>query len=595
MKELDYAVYRKKLKGCFIGKSVGGTLGMPFEGRCQVNNVTYYDPVPDTMIPNDDLDLQVSALEIIMRTGLPVSRFNMGDTWRLYNQETLPDEYGVAEGNYQKKIYAPLSGRYNNKFHGGMGAAIRSELWACLAPGNPDLAVKMAIEDGCTDHADDGIHAIMFLAALESMAFTETDVEKMIEKAISYIPEDAKMGRAFRDAVKWYNETKDPVEVRSRILENYSSENWTDVTINVSFILTALLHSKGDFDTAICTATNLGHDADCTAATVGSIVGILNPEGISEKWTKPIGDELLLSYNMINVTESATIGDFCDEVAFVAEKVMEYYNSDVKFENLPKDRKTYNMAPPRLSGHIDKDYELTEALIAETPLTVGVVYPETVAYCYEKENNFKIKIENRTKTAMKGTFTIGASQNVIITPYSFNLDLAPGDKAEYAFNVKKLIAKKRVPVNTVNVMFSVNGLNWDASFGFPDAKIYHVENLETGEKYDVETPFAYFTVPKGKYRYTLNFIPAVSARALRISHNGKAKFDTFLNGEKIHGRAAGLEYVPAFHRGCCSIFTPERGENKFEFYFDNDKEAEAFIEIGSVGGCGRWVTFIQYV
>jgi hypothetical protein len=134
--------------------------------------------------------------------------------------------------------------------------------------------------------------------------------EKMIEKAISYIPEDAKMGRAFRDAVKWYNETKDPVEVRSRILENYSSENWTDVTINVSFILTALLHSKGDFDTAICTATNLGHDADCTAATVGSIVGILNPEGISEKWTAPIGDELVLSYNMINVTESAQSGIF---------------------------------------------------------------------------------------------------------------------------------------------------------------------------------------------------------------------------------------------------------------------------------------------
>ena len=104
--KLDYEIYRKKLKGCFIGKSVGGTLGMPFEGRRQVNNVTFYDPVPDTMIPNDDLDLQVSALEILMRTGLPVSRFNMGDTWKLYNAETLPDEYGVAEGNYQKKIYA---------------------------------------------------------------------------------------------------------------------------------------------------------------------------------------------------------------------------------------------------------------------------------------------------------------------------------------------------------------------------------------------------------------------------------------------------------------------------------------------------------
>ena len=45
---MNYPVseYRKKVRGCFIGKSVGGTLGMPFEGNLNVNEVTYYDPVP---------------------------------------------------------------------------------------------------------------------------------------------------------------------------------------------------------------------------------------------------------------------------------------------------------------------------------------------------------------------------------------------------------------------------------------------------------------------------------------------------------------------------------------------------------------------
>ena len=56
---MNYPVseYRKKVRGCFIGKSVGGTLGMPFEGNLNVNEVTYYDPVPTSMVANDDLDL----------------------------------------------------------------------------------------------------------------------------------------------------------------------------------------------------------------------------------------------------------------------------------------------------------------------------------------------------------------------------------------------------------------------------------------------------------------------------------------------------------------------------------------------------------
>lgn len=64
-------------------------------------------------------------------------------------------------------------------------------------------------------------------------------------------------------------------------------ENWTDVTINLSFILLALLSCENSFDKAICHAVNMGHDADCTGATVGALFGIINPDGIGERWTRP--------------------------------------------------------------------------------------------------------------------------------------------------------------------------------------------------------------------------------------------------------------------------------------------------------------------
>ena len=78
---LDYAAYRRKLRGCFVGKAIGGTLGMPLEGYLGTKEVTYYDPVPTGMVANDDLDLQVVWLEVIRRCGLPVNRRDLADGW----------------------------------------------------------------------------------------------------------------------------------------------------------------------------------------------------------------------------------------------------------------------------------------------------------------------------------------------------------------------------------------------------------------------------------------------------------------------------------------------------------------------------------
>ena len=68
---MEFETYKKKLNGCYIGKAVGGTLGMPFEGDLSTRELSFYTPVPTTMAPNDDLDLQVIDLEIIRRRCTP--------------------------------------------------------------------------------------------------------------------------------------------------------------------------------------------------------------------------------------------------------------------------------------------------------------------------------------------------------------------------------------------------------------------------------------------------------------------------------------------------------------------------------------------
>ena len=62
--------YRRRMLGCWIGKNVGGTLGMPMEWNRQPNDVTYYThKMTGEPLPNDDLDLQLVWLRAMDEMG----------------------------------------------------------------------------------------------------------------------------------------------------------------------------------------------------------------------------------------------------------------------------------------------------------------------------------------------------------------------------------------------------------------------------------------------------------------------------------------------------------------------------------------------
>ncbi len=312
---------RKKVMGCWLGKAVGGTLGMPFEGTPKLLDLKYYDPIPTGVVPNDDLDLQVLWACVLNELTDPiVDRDVLADAWLKY--VNFPwDEYGVAIRNLKNGIRPPMSGSFDNWFINGMGAAIRSEIWACLAPGDPELATKYAYEDACVDHAKEGIYAEVFLSALESLAFTESDVERMLDLASIYLPIDSLTRRCITDTRIWYKQTKNWKVVREKILENYGNENFTDVVMNLGFIVLGIVAGNGDFGRSICIAVNCGMDTDCTGATVGAFMGILNPDGIDEKWLKPIGKDLVISSQITGISLPRDLNEFTDMVIRLREKL----------------------------------------------------------------------------------------------------------------------------------------------------------------------------------------------------------------------------------------------------------------------------------
>ncbi|WP_135550320.1 ADP-ribosylglycohydrolase family protein [Paenibacillus cymbidii] len=287
--------YYRIVYGGWLGKNIGGTLGGPVEGIKELLELTYYRELPDGPLENDDLDLQLVWLHALEQYGPGLTAHELGQEW-LEHVFFQYDEYGYALTNLRRGLLPPVAGWFNNPFNNCMGSPIRSEIWAMTAPGAPGIAARYAYHDAIVDHAGgEGVYGEMFFAALESAIFFENDRDRLIEIGMSYIPGECRTAKALKDLIRWHQEGKDWLEARSLILQHHGDENFSDTPQNIAFTILGWLYGE-DFEDAILKAVNCGYDTDCTAATLGAILGmLLGAEGLPEKWANPIGDRIVVS------------------------------------------------------------------------------------------------------------------------------------------------------------------------------------------------------------------------------------------------------------------------------------------------------------
>lgn len=320
---------RERVHACWLGKAIGGTLGAPHEGKPGPLKLEFYDPVPTGCLPNDDLDLQVVWLHHLRATKAhKVTPELLADAWQKHVLFCY-DEYGIARRNRAWGLSGAAQGATDNFFGECMGAAIRSEIWACLAPGDPARAAAFACADAVVDHAGDGVWAEVFHAALQSAAFVETDRERLLQIALAFLPADSRLKLALIDTRGWLADGLDWLEVRNRVIERYYPGNFTDVVCNLCFELIGWHFGGGDFGRAILIATNCGQDTDCTAATLGALLGILDPHCIPERWVQPIGQHIVLSAEIVGFTPPADLTELTEWTLEVAANLADEHPSIV--------------------------------------------------------------------------------------------------------------------------------------------------------------------------------------------------------------------------------------------------------------------------
>ena len=327
MNKITYATYLDKVYGCFLGKTVIGTLGAPYEGIKMPLELPFKEEMINTMLPNDDLDLQVLWLDVAEKYGERFTSDQLLDRFVNYCDYS-PGEYAVMRKNWTRGIHTPASGAFSNDFYiGGMGCPIRSEIWACLAPLDPWKAAELATRDGVLDHWGDSVQGERFFAALESAAFgvdgTTCNLYDLINVGLSVIKKDTKFYELVTDTVAWSREYDDVKRILRKILHKYGHPDCTNLHQNIGITLTALLKGNLDQIKTGMDALNCGFDTDCTCATAGAIIGIIR--GAKSLQAEYGWGDIKFVLGVKSDRRSDSVFDFSEDVAMLGRA----WNDDI--------------------------------------------------------------------------------------------------------------------------------------------------------------------------------------------------------------------------------------------------------------------------
>lgn len=287
----------EKMRAGWMAQIAGGALGTMIEGyttdmlRKTFGEVRAYQREPNTY--NDDITYELVFLKACEMYGKQaLTSRHIAQEWLAY----VPSGWSAEEmaiRNIRWGVMPPESGKLGNPFGEWIGAQMRGAICGMVAPGNAKEAARLAWMDGEVSHFANGILGEVFNAMLVSLAFVEQDMRKIVTDCVDLIPHDSEYYSVVNFALEqcrshdsWEAAWR-PCEKR---LEKY---NWIHAYPNAAAQVIALWFGRGDFDETAYIIAMEGQDVDCNAAQILTAVGIMQGvEGIPNRWTDPIGDDL---------------------------------------------------------------------------------------------------------------------------------------------------------------------------------------------------------------------------------------------------------------------------------------------------------------
>lgn len=306
---------RRRIESGWLGQIAGGAYGTALEGytgevlrEVYGDRLDYYVKEPETY--NDDITFQIVFLRALEevdaaagnapeagKSGINASltSADIADQWLELIPFGWSAEY-IALENLRRGIYPPESGSFDNFFSEWIGAQMRGMVCGFIAPGKPLEAARYAYLDGIVSHEKNGVYGEIHSAVLTSLAFIYDDTREILEKSREFIPEGSQFVHYFDLALEAAREVSRKGDNHLAAWQAMEDElkryNWIHIYPNMVAVVNSLWYCENDFGRAMRILADCGMDVDCNAGEVGSVIGVMNPGTLDEKWTKPFNNRL---------------------------------------------------------------------------------------------------------------------------------------------------------------------------------------------------------------------------------------------------------------------------------------------------------------
>jgi len=321
-------VLKDKIAGGWAGKMIGVTYGAPteFQAKSRINDDSINWKPADIKgsLWQDDIYVQLTFL-------MSMDKYGIDAPSKKYQEMFAKAGYPLwhanmqARKNYYDSIFAPLSGSPEYNLHADdIDFQIEADYIGFMCPGMPKTATEIADKIGRIMNYGDGVYGGIYVAALYSEAYFESDIPSIIEKALRSIPVESDYHKIIEDVIKLHKQYPSDWRASWKELES----KWGDVDIcgdgagqpfnidaklNGAYIVMGLLYGEGDPMKTLEITTRCGQDSDCNPSNAMAVLGVIKGfSGLPDYMQKGVidmGDSIFInttySFNSaVKATES---------------------------------------------------------------------------------------------------------------------------------------------------------------------------------------------------------------------------------------------------------------------------------------------------
>lgn len=274
-----------RIYGGWVGMLIGGLEGLPHEFK-------YLDePRPElpefTFLANgarsdDDNDIEWLHLWFMhQKKTLKIPYEEVVTIWKANMNKGIWRANKRARELMDEGLMPPLTGDVQHNEHAwyNLAGQFCVESYGLIAPGMPETAADVGLHYARISVSQEPLQAVQFWTTLVSRSFVSSEpIPALLEDSLIAVDPRSDMAQAVWDALNAYRKFPDDwKKARTAIHQEWRERRgWNDnsVTLNGAAVCLALLYGDGDFYQTLRYAMAIGYDADCNAATAGTVIGV---------------------------------------------------------------------------------------------------------------------------------------------------------------------------------------------------------------------------------------------------------------------------------------------------------------------------------